>query len=1271
MTIFQKSVLKRHLDNLDKERVEKAHQKFRENYNPAKIEEIKKLKEEEYQDGFLRDIFVDVFGYTLKPDSNYNLAREFKNQGDGKKADGAILKNNKAVAVIELKSTKTKDLKSITEQAFNYKNNQPECKYVITSNFQKLRFYIDYAHEYEEFDLFNLQKNDFELLYLLLHTNSIFSGLPLKLKEETKFHEQEVSDKLYKDYSIFKSRLFENLIKNNPDNDKLTLFNKSQKLLDRFLFILFAEDSGLLPPNSISRIIDTFHKLTELDAYKPIYDIYKQYFGYMNIGRKGKTNADDIPAYNGGLFYTDELLDNLKIDDKILIDDLLKLSEYDFNTEVDVNILGHIFEHSLSEIEEITAEINVGENAGEHAPPHISKRKKDGVFYTPKYITQYIVENTIGTLCNEKRKELDIEEIEFDGSYRKKVNKAKEHAPLLSPSLTAKGKKLYQKLNDYKDWLLSLKIVDPACGSGAFLNQALNFLIAEHKNIDDIIAELTNTSLRLFDTDKAILENNLYGVDINEESVEIAKLSLWLRTAQKGRRLSNLNDNIKCGNSLIDDPAVAGKKAFDWNKEFPQIFRKKEKKAWHITTATHNSRYSQRMFDNHVKRGEPVWLSEEELIVTEKIAEIVKEDRLNILAYNICGDHMHLVLVCEKDEVPKIMQKIKSMSARTCNIAMGRTIPADTNSVTNAQYHAAAEEHAPLHEAVAHTGEHAPRQSRGTTQTHLWTQTSGKKEVVSEQQLSNTINYIHTNRQKHELPENKKLEKIISEICCSVEHAFQTEYTGGFDVVIGNPPYVHLEKIKETSRALKNANYETYHSQGDIYCVFVEKGVDILKPKGLISYIMPNKWLQAGYGKPLREYFLKFRMTELIDFGDIQIFDGATTYPCIFTSQKAKPQELISISVLEKSNTMDFRFNIKETAELFETKSFSGDTWVITSKKEQAFLENLQNKYTRLSDFVGGQSFRGVLTGLTEAFVIDEEAKQIIISNNSSAEKIIKPVLRGRDIIPWFGKANDCYLVGTFPALNIEIENYPSIKDYLLSFGKERLEQSGNKGSRKKTNNKWFETQDTIAYHQEFVKPKIMYQVFQVKPCFIYDEYELFCNNSIWFIPTEDKALLGVLNSKMGWWLITKYCTQIQNGYQLIWKYFGQIPIPEFNSQELTELVEKMLEITQSQQAIISTFIKYLNSQLSIIKLSKKLENWHELEFSDFIKELNKAIKKSGGEKLSKSDEMDWMEVFETKKAEAQTLKAEIDKTDKEIDKMVYELYGLTEDEIKIVEEGV
>jgi len=558
MSIFQKSVLIKHLNNLVKENVDKAFLQFKSNYSPEKIEEIKLLKEEEYQDGFLREIFVDVLGYTLKPNENYNLVREFKNQTDSKKADGAILNGEKVVAVIELKSTATKDLTSVTQQAFNYKNNQPGCKYVITSNFQKLRFFIEYSNEYEEFDLFNLQKQDFDLLYMLLHKDSIFADLPKTIKKETRFHEQKISEQLYNDYSDFKYKIFENLVKNNQKYDKITLFEKSQKLLDRLLFIFFAEDSGLLPANSISRIIDHFDQLKELDAYKPLYETYKLYFGYMNIGRKGKVSADDIPAYNGGLFAPDEVLDNVKIDDDVLRNDSLKLSKYDFNTEVDVNILGHIFEHSLNEIEEF--EKQLAENT-EFSVIKTSKRKKDGVFYTPKYITQYIVENTLGKLCENKRKELGIFEIEFESNDRTKKG------------LSEKGKAIYNKLNDYKKWLKSLKIIDPACGSGAFLNQALNFLIAEHKLIDDLIADLTNQAIRLFDTDKSILENNLFGVDINQESVEIAKLSLWLRTALKERKLSNLNDNIKCGNSLVDDFAFNYRKAFDWKTEFAEIYK--------------------------------------------------------------------------------------------------------------------------------------------------------------------------------------------------------------------------------------------------------------------------------------------------------------------------------------------------------------------------------------------------------------------------------------------------------------------------------------------------------------------------------------------------------------------------------------------------------------------------------------------------------------------------------------------------------------------------
>jgi type II restriction/modification system DNA methylase subunit YeeA len=188
------------------------------------------------------------------------------------------------------------------------------------------------------------------------------------------------------------------------------------------------------------------------------------------------------------------------------------------------------------------------------------KRKKDGVFYTPKCITKYIVDNTVGKLCEEKKTELDIQEAEYE-----KERKGRQKATL---------KKLTQKLEDYRRWLLQITICDPACGSGAFLNQALEFLIAEHQYIDELQAKLFGDAMVLSEVENSILENNLFGVDINEESVEIAKLSLWLRTAQKGRKLTSLNKNIKCGNSLIEDPNIAGDKAFNWKNEFPNVFKK-------------------------------------------------------------------------------------------------------------------------------------------------------------------------------------------------------------------------------------------------------------------------------------------------------------------------------------------------------------------------------------------------------------------------------------------------------------------------------------------------------------------------------------------------------------------------------------------------------------------------------------------------------------------------------------------------------------------------
>ena len=550
--LFQKNILKKYLSTLPAEQVSEAWKQFRSYFLNADIQQnILGSKEEQFQEGFLRGLFVKVFGYTLNPSPDFNLITEQKNETNSKKADGAILHEGKVTGIIELKDHKTPDLSKVETQAFGYKNQHPNARLVIISNFEKLRLYIDNTVEHIEWNLFTLNEQDFRELYLCLAWEQVMLGTAIKIKEDSVSSEDLITKALYKDYSQFKRALFADIVTHNPDYDQLLLFKKTQKILDRLLFIFFAEDGGLLPPNSMIQIIDQWEKLSELDAYVPLYDRVKKYFGYMHTGFKGKKY--EIFAYNGGLFKPDEVLDNITISDDVLLEHTKRLSTYDFESEVDVNILGHIFENSLSEIEEMTQQINNGET------PTVSKRKQDGVFYTPQYITKYIVENTVGRLCTEKKQELGIDEAEyFADAHRQKQTKIR----------------LLDTLTQYRDWLKQITILDPACGSGAFLNAALRFLIDEHHKIDIMEAKVTESTFVYPDIDKEILEHNLFGVDINEESVEIAQLALWLRTAQPRRKLNTLNQNIKCGNSLISDKAIAGDKAFDWQKEFPQVFAK-------------------------------------------------------------------------------------------------------------------------------------------------------------------------------------------------------------------------------------------------------------------------------------------------------------------------------------------------------------------------------------------------------------------------------------------------------------------------------------------------------------------------------------------------------------------------------------------------------------------------------------------------------------------------------------------------------------------------
>jgi type I restriction-modification system DNA methylase subunit len=1067
MALFQSSVIQKELQNLNQTVIDEKWNEFIAHFGNVEIQQkIRGLKEEQYQGEFLDDLFVKVLGYTKPPKSNHNLVTEQKNETNSKKADGAIIVDEKVIGVLELKGTNTTDLEKVKEQAFLYKVSHPECIYVITSNFEKLRFYIENTVDYIEFNLFQLTKKEFSLLYICLSYENIKNNVPKHLKDESVSKESKITKQLYKDYSDFKQALFNNLVELNPQYDKLLLFKKTQKLLDRFLFIFFAEDRQLVPTNLIRRINLEWEDIVKVKRLNvSLYDRYKTYFHDLNAGATvtlpafGKKTGDaitaqfEIFAYNGGLFMPDEVLDNVKIDDALLHKHSILLSDYDFESDVDVNILGHIFENSLNEIDEIKSEIE-----GQVIDKTKTKRKKDGVFYTPKYITKYIVDNTVGKLCTEKKNELKLIEEEYHSEK----------------NLQTKTKKaLLDKLTEYRNWLLNITICDPACGSGAFLNQALEFLIAEHRYIDELQAKLMGDSMILSDVEASILENNLFGVDLNDESVEIAKLSLWLRTAQRGRKLTSLNNNIKCGNSLIDDPEVAGDKAFSWEKEFSTVFK-----------------------------------------------------------------------------------------------------------------------------------------------------------------------------------------------------------NGGFDVVIGNPPYVRQELLGQKQKDFFSVKYKNvYNGIADLYVYFYDLSISLIKEKGLLGFITPNKWMERKYGFELRSYLINLDILQIVNFGELRIFEDASTEP--------------EITILINSSSDITNIQYKMIKSLDEAKQtpyslihydklkLNSSIWRFNDDKSFNILEKFKTSNINLNEYTQRGVFRGVLTGLNEAFIINEESRNEIMNADVNASEILKKMVEGDDFSRWSLNHSGRYMITTFPSKKIDITRFPGVMDFLGSFGS-KIEQSGEKGSRKKTINKWFETQDTISYSDLFKLPKLIYYHTASTHNFYFDTEGYYISANCYIIANADRYLQCVLNSKL-FHYVKKFLFPAfgdsENGgrVRLDANKMSALPIKEVSNDlklSFQGLAEEISVLSREFDNLKFKFRKYFSSKYAVDKVSGKLSNWFLLDFSEFIKELNKAIKAAKGTQLTKKDEFEWMELFEENKKKALELKSQIDQTDKEIDRMVYELYGLTEEEIQIISDA-
>ncbi len=532
---------------------------------------LAKLRETQWQGDFLNEVFGQALGYRRAAENEavWNLEQHLTI--DGQTPD-AVLGNfrqeqpRQPLAVIELKGPtvhldrdRSKG-RTAVDQCWDYLVNLPRtCRWGIVSNLVSFRLYErdSTKRAYEHCSLQSLRDiQAFRKFYVLFHRKGLIEDTAgqrphtVTLFERTVNRQSEVSDELFESYSFNRTKLIAYLHfqLHHPLDDAI---ETAQRLFDRVMFIAFCEDRHLLPEHSIPTAMKVagFHDVTN-----PKWKNFKNLFRFIDTGYQ----PHGIAKYNGGLF-APHAVDELELPDEPWTTFFHTISRYDFADEVNLDVLGHLFERSITELERLktTGVYGDAEKAAAFARmPQSVKRKQLGIYYTPPELTSRIVDYTVDELIDERFRMLAVD---------RGVDPADAQRGVVP--------------DDEAYWrgclaiLQNLKVVDPACGSGAFLFQAYNVL--EHRYFE-VIGHLEKLSAsdagELADrVPHFILQQNLYGVDLSPEAVEITQLALWIRSATEGQTLATLSRNIVHGNSLVHDPAIhpAG---FNWQQRFPEVF---------------------------------------------------------------------------------------------------------------------------------------------------------------------------------------------------------------------------------------------------------------------------------------------------------------------------------------------------------------------------------------------------------------------------------------------------------------------------------------------------------------------------------------------------------------------------------------------------------------------------------------------------------------------------------------------------------------------------
>lgn len=964
------------------------------------------------------------------------------------------------LAPFELKGAKTKDLDAImpgrnktpVQQAWEYAMNARGVKWVLVSNMIELRLYGfgEGTTAYETFRLDRLTDPDeYARFMLLLSADNLLSGHTLDLLKQSRAEDRDITDSLYRDYKALRLKLIGAVQTANPAIAPLDVIAVAQKILDRVLFIAFAEDTGLLPDNTLSQAFVT------RDPYNPR-PVWGNFRGLFNGIDKG-SEALRIPRYNGGLFRQDDTINALTLPDDVC-EGFKTLGDYDFASEVSVTVLGHIFEQSIADVERLQAQARGEETEEERATGTTGRRKRDGVVYTPDYIARFIVAETLGAHLEEA----------FTEILRAHAKAKADLSNYAAIPWRRKSAEL-EAWQAYRDRLKTLRIVDPACGSGVFLIMAFDFLKAELSRVNDKIADLQGQDQHiqdLLDPDSEILTNNLFGVDVNSESIEIAKLSLWIKTARRGKVLDSLSGNLRVGDSLIEDSNFAYlDHAFTWETAFSEVFKE-----------------------------------------------------------------------------------------------------------------------------------------------------------------------------------------------------------GGFDVVLGNPPYVRMEHLKALKPYLEK-RYEVASDRADLYCYFFERGLRLLKPGGRLGFISSNTFFKTGSGKPLRGYLLREATIEgVVDFGDLQIFEGVTTYPAILTMKrgvapKAHELRFWKVETLPESN---FQATWEAAAGPYPQATLGTGSWELENPALRALRDKIRAGRKTLKDVYGSPLY-GIKTGRNGAFVIDNATKDRLCAQDFRSADLLKPFLEGKDLQRWRAEPRGLWLIYT-PKNRIDIDKYPAIRDWLLPF-KADLETRATKQA-------WFELQQAQeAYAPHFAQTKITYRDIAAESPFHLDTSGSYLETTAFALPSDDYATVALLNSKALWFLFKSLTPVASGGYfRMKAQYVGQLSIPEMepsihaNLKNLSEMAHAKAKERQVLQRALSRRIPDICPPGRTPKLTTRLQEWWTLpNFAAFRAEVKKVFKAD----IPLAERSAWEDWITRDRAEIVRLSAEITKTEAQIDSIVYTLFDLTPDEIALLESVV